>query len=458
MQFAAQRTDLNLQPVADPVIHYCQPVEDVLPHPMATLVTGITPQQARQEGVPEPQFTAAVESEFSQPGTCGAGYNSIRFDDEVTRYTLYRNFYDPYAREWRNGNSRWDIIDVVRMAYALKPEILNWPERESGVPSFKLENLTKANGIAHESAHDALSDVQATIALARLIKDRAPEFYEYCWKLRDKNYVLQRLNIAEHHPFLHVSSRFPARHGCLAVVAPLVRMKSNANAVLVVDLNSDPTPLSDLDADKIRERVFTPVDQLEEGEERLPLKILHLNRSPMIAPVAMLSDARANALGIDKARCEANWQKLGDVASFSFNLQQAFEREYEPASDPELALYEDFIPDGDRTLCERVRIARAEDLSAESFPFIDARLGELLFRYRARFFPASLTEVEQTQWQEQVSNRLMRDDLSDYQCLKGYFRVVDTLLEEKGEDARSRRLLGSMREWGMELQQKYSQA
>lgn len=425
---------------------------------MATLVTGITPQQARSDGVPEPEFTAAVEAEFSLPGTCGAGYNSIRFDDEVTRYTLYRNFYDPYAREWRNGNSRWDIIDMVRMAYALKPEILNWPEREPGVPSFKLENLTEANGIAHESAHDALSDVQATIALAKLIKDRAPEFYEYCWKLRSKDYVLQRLNIAEHHPFLHVSSRFPAQQGCLAIVAPLLRMKSNANAVLVFDLNSDPAPLSDLDVEQMKERVFTPADQLGVGQERLPLKMLHLNRSPMIAPIAMLSHARAKELGIDKARCEKNWQQLGDVASYASNLQQVFERQFEPASDPELALYEDFIPDADRSLCERVRMAKSNDLSAESFPFIDKRLEELFFRYRARFFPDSLTAEEQKQWVEEVSGKLLRDDDSNYQCLKGYFSLVDKLLDENSEDERSQKLLHSMKEWGTELQQKYSQA
>lgn len=458
MQFAAIRTDLNLAPVAEPVIHYCQPVEDILPHPMATLVTGITPQQAQGDGVPEPNFAAAIEAEFSRPGTCGAGYNSIRFDDEVTRFTLYRNFYDPYAREWRNGNSRWDIIDMVRMAYALKPEVLVWAEREPGVPSFKLEELTKANGIAHESAHDALSDVQATIALAKLIKNRAPDFYDYCWKLRSKDFVLQRLQINEHHPFLHVSSRFPAKQGCLAIVAPLLRMKSNANAVLVFDLSSDPSELSDLDVDTIRERVFTPADQLPEGQKRLPLKLLHMNRSPMIAPIAMLSDQRAGELGVNKAWCEENWRNLGDVASYAPRLQQAFAQEFEAASDPELALYEGFIPDQDRQLCEKVRTAGPNQLSEETFPFSDHRLAELLFRYRARFFPETLDAAEGEQWREQVFARLMEDNSANYQCLAGYFRVIEELLGEYAGDERAKALLDSMLEWGRELQQKYSQA
>ncbi len=68
----------------------------------------------------EAEFIARIHAELAHPGTCGVGYNSIRFDDEFTRYTLYRNFYDPYAREWQNGCSRWDIIDMLRLTRALR--------------------------------------------------------------------------------------------------------------------------------------------------------------------------------------------------------------------------------------------------------------------------------------------------------------------------------------------------
>ena len=457
-QFAAQRTDTELNPIGAPISLFCQPARDLLPSPEAALITGITPQQAQRDGLIEAVFLARVHEALGEPGTCAVGYNSLRFDDEFLRFSLYRNFYDPYEREWRNGNSRWDIIDMVRMVYALKPEILQWPEREPGVPSFKLEELTRVNGIAHAAAHDALSDVQATIALAGLIRNRAPALYDYCWNLRSKDYALQRLDIAEHRPFLHVSSRFPARQGCVAIVAPLVRLKSNANAILVFDLSVDPTPLATLSVEEIRQRVFSAEADLPAGHHRLPLKLLHLNRTPMMAPVAMLSDQRAEQLGIDKSLCERHWHELGNVESVAARLQQVFERQYEPAEDPELALYEDFIPDADRALCERVRQAQGDQLLSTTFPFVDRRLTELLFRYRARFFPESLTEAEQSQWFEQVAARLLRKDADDYQCLEGYFRVIDLLRQEKPNDQRSQALLGTLEDWGRELQQKYSQA
>ncbi|RLA45884.1 MAG: exodeoxyribonuclease I, partial [Gammaproteobacteria bacterium] len=179
VQFAGLRTDVDLNVIGEPLVIFARPANDFLPHPQACLVTGISPQQALAEGLPECEFIRRIHEELARPGTCSVGYNSLRFDDEVTRYTLYRNFYDPYAREWQNGNSRWDIIDMVRATCALRPAGIEWPLREDGLPSFRLEDLTSANGISHEAVHDALSDVHATIALARLVKERQPRLYDY---------------------------------------------------------------------------------------------------------------------------------------------------------------------------------------------------------------------------------------------------------------------------------------
>jgi exodeoxyribonuclease-1 len=143
VQFAGLRTDAELNVVGESLVIYSRPADDYLPHPQACLVTGISPQLALQQGVPEAEFIRQIHEELALPGTCGVGYNSLRFDDEVTRYTLYRNFYDPYAREWQNGNSRWDIIDMVRATCALRPEGIEWPLREDGLPSFRLEDLTQ---------------------------------------------------------------------------------------------------------------------------------------------------------------------------------------------------------------------------------------------------------------------------------------------------------------------------
>ena len=234
VQFAGLRTDFDLNPVGDPLVVFAAPARDALPHPEACLVTGITPQRALAEGVLECEFIRRIHAELSRPGTCGVGYNSLRFDDEFTRFTLYRNFYDPYAREWRDGNSRWDLIDVVRMTHALRPEGISWPRDDDGKPSFRLEKLTAANGIEHGAAHDALSDVQATIALARLIRERQPRLFNYALKLRDKRFAMQHLDLAGMRPVLHVSGMFGAARHNIALIAPLARHPLNQKSSVTI--------------------------------------------------------------------------------------------------------------------------------------------------------------------------------------------------------------------------------
>ncbi|HEY3487270.1 MAG TPA: exodeoxyribonuclease I, partial [Gammaproteobacteria bacterium] len=213
VQFAGVRTDADFRPIGEPLTIYCRFSDDILPQPDSCLITGITPQLANARGMNEVEFARRIHEELSQPGTCAVGYNSIRFDDEVTRYLFYRNFYDPYEREYKNGNSRWDIIDMVRMCYALRPEGISWPQHEDGAPSFRLEHLSKANGIKHEAAHDALSDVYATIGMAKLIKEKQPRLYEYLYNLRQKQEVSRLLNLRDRQPLLHTSSMFPSQTG-----------------------------------------------------------------------------------------------------------------------------------------------------------------------------------------------------------------------------------------------------
>lgn len=405
-QFAGIRTDINLDVIGDPLMIYCQPVEDLLPSPDACLITGITPQLAAEQGVPEPEFIRQIHREFIQPQTCGAGYNSLRFDDEVTRYTLYRNFYDPYAREWQQGNSRWDIIDMVRLTYVLRPDALLWPEREPGVPSFRLELLSEANGLEHSSAHDALSDVMATIALAKQIKQREPGLFEYCWTSRLKTEVAKQIDLKSHKPLLHVSSKIPASQGCATLIMPLVMHPVNKNAVLCIDLCADIGPLLELDAETIKERLYTRLDELDETESRIPLKAIHLNRCPVILPLKMLEETNARRLGIDVATAEKNWQRLlQKVSEVSKKSQHAFDTSFDESPDADSALYQGFLPDNDRSVADQVRSADAEELKSRNFYFQDARLKELLFRYKARHYPQSLSPEERQIWREQVCER-----------------------------------------------------
>jgi len=288
-QFAGVRTDTDLNILGEPDEFFCQPVFDYLPNPESSLLTGITPDQCEAKGLREAEFANAIHEQFSQPGTCVTGYNNIRFDDEFIRFLFYRNLHDAYAWHWQNGNSRWDILDVVRATYALRPEGIQWPRHEDGKPSFKLEDLTQANNLMHEAAHDAVSDVLATIALARLIKEKQPRLFDFFLKLRDKREAAKLLDYRQMRPVVHVSGMIPAERGCLTVMLPLMPMPGNSNAVIAYDLAHDPGDLLTLDAEAIQERVFTRQDELPEGYQRVPLKAIHSNKSPVLAPLSVLT-------------------------------------------------------------------------------------------------------------------------------------------------------------------------
>jgi exodeoxyribonuclease-1 len=409
-QFAGIRTDEELNEIGEPLMIYCQPVIDVLPEPEACLITGITPQHAQQHGVIEAEFIKQIHAELNQPGTCGVGYNSLRFDDEFTRHTLWRNFYDPYEREYKNGNSRFDLIDAVRMCAALRPEGINWPLKEDGTPSFKLEHLTAANGIVHEGAHDALVDVRATIALARLLKKAQPKLFDYALSLRDKRKAAAMLSVAEQKPLLHFSEKFPATQYCGAMIIPLALHPVISSNVICYDLNQDPSALLELDVEKIKQRLYTPRDQLPEGVERIALKSVRSNRCPMLAPISLLDEAATQRMAIDRERCRENYDKL-KAAGFALveKIQAVFSaNDRELPGDPELSLYSgSFLSPADKALCTKVQRSKPDDLATLSLPFKDKRLTELLFRYRARNFPATLSTAEQQQWQAFVRAKLI---------------------------------------------------
>lgn len=399
LQVAGIRTDEQLNEIGEPINLYCRPGDDILPHPAACRITGITPQVLQEKGLVEAEFMARVHAQLVLPGTCGAGYNSLRFDDEVTRYSLYRNFYDPYAREWQGGNSRWDLIDLVRATYALRPEGIEWPRDEEGRVSLKLERLTVANGIDHGQAHDALSDVRATIGLARLLKSRQPRLYDYLYRLRGKAQVAEQIRLLQ--PLLHVSGRFAGSRNYLAVVLPLAWHPRNRNALIVCDLQSDPGPLLELDAETLRKRLYTRRDALADNELPVPLKLLHINRCPVVAPLKVLRAEDRVRLQLDLQACEsrAEWLR-GQMPVWQNKLADIYGNEdFEPLDDPEQQLYAGFIGDRDRRLCEQVRQASAHELAGKDWMFSDGRLPELLFRYRARNFPQSLSATEQQHWQ-----------------------------------------------------------
>ena len=408
VQFAGIRTDLELNVIGEPLNIFCKPANDFLPHPKACLVTGISPQQALAEGVPEAEFIRQIHDEFSQPNTCVVGYNNLRFDDEVTRFTLYRNFFDAYAREWQNGNSRWDIIDMARLTHALRPEGINWPTHENGKTSFRLEQLTAANGIAHDAAHDAVSDVLATIAMARLIREKQPKLYDYVFTYRAKQDVAQRLNVIKPTPVLHVSSMYPVERGCISFVAPLAQHPMNKNEIIVYDLRIDPTQFFALNENELKDRLFTRQNELPEGCMRLPVKTIHINRSPVVVPANTLTSAAAARWQLDPQLAQQHLAQLLAQPSFIKKLQEIYRAPvFETTNDPDFMLYSGgFFSNDDRARMEDIRSTPSENLANLDLPFKDKRLVEMLFRYRARNYPNTLDDAEKNRWEEFRMERL----------------------------------------------------
>ena len=445
-QFAAIRTDAELNEVGEPMMFFCRPAPDYLPSPEACLITGITPQQCLAQGLVEHEFAARIEEAFSRPGTIGVGYNTIRFDDEVTRFLFWRNLIDPYAREWQNECGRWDLLDVVRLAYALRPDGIEWPRKADGKPSFTLVDLARANGLLHESAHDALSDVRATIALARLIRTRQPKLFEFAFGLHRKDRVAAELGLPATResakPFLHVSGMFPTERGCLAVMWPLASHPANKNELLAWDLAHDPAELAALDVATLRQRLFTRSAELPEGVLRLPLKGVHLNKSPMVVgSLRTLAPAMAERWGIDLEAAQRHAEHARALPDMSAIWSQVYERPREPAPDVDEDLYGGFVGNGDRRRLNQLRGLSPAKLAESRTGFDDPRLEELVFRYRARNFAETLDEAEVERWEAHRAARLLEGE-GGARNVDQLFAEIDALAESA--DERAEAILGAL--------------
>ncbi len=407
MQFAGQRTSLELEPIGEPVNILVRMTDDALPSPSAIAVTKITPQKTLEEGISEAEFCRLVMAKIFTPETCAVGYNTVRFDDEFMRATFWRNFYDPYEFEWKDERSRWDMLDVVRLVRALRPEGISWPVREDGAPTNRLELLTKENGLAHEHAHDALSDVYATIAVAKLIREKQPKMFEFLFKMRGKREVAKLVNLTDPKPFVYASGRYANEFNKTTVAFPLTAGR-NGN-VVVFDLRFNPEEVA--------------------AEESFPIvKELCLNKCPAVAPVSVLEVKGADGvdgwgrIGLTREKVEENLRKLVAHPEFAEQMRAEFEKqpEFAPAVEPEAMLYDGFLDDADRVKVSAVRAASAAtdaggakvDAAAKLADFhpefADSRLPELLLHYKGRNFPKSLSEAEMKQWEAYRRARLER--------------------------------------------------
>jgi exodeoxyribonuclease-1 len=400
VQFAGLRTDAELNEIGDVESLYVRLPDDVLPNPDAALVTGITPQRTVAEGVSEWAALRRIHALFAVGNTCVAGYNSLRFDDEFIRQGFFRNFMDPYAREWQNGNSRWDLMDLVRATGALRRDDIEWPTDEDGLPVYKLERLTVANGIEHGQAHDALSDVRATVAFARLIRRQQPKLFEYYLGLRQRKQVRALLEPYGARLCVHVSGMYPrARYG-IAPIISLGRHPTNSNSIIVADLGQDVESLIEWPEERIRTELYKPGNP-----ERPPLKEIRINRCPFVAGIEVLTDENWQRLGCRRRDVEERQRRLRKPGVAQKILRVFTPRPHEKAVDPEGALYDAFIEDADRSRSQALQRALDEG-RWQDLDFGDRRLRELAGRLKARSFPELQTEAERAEWREFVRDKL----------------------------------------------------
>ena len=445
-QFAAIRTDNDFNIIGEPEVFYCKPADDYLPQPEAVLITGITPQEAREKGENEAAFAARIHALFTVPKTCILGYNNVRFDDEVTRNILYRNFYDPYAWSWQNDNSRWDLLDVMRACYALRPEGINWPENDDGLPSFRLEHLTRANDIEHGNAHDAMADVYATIAMAKKVKAAQPRLFDYLLSHRSKQKLMTLIDVPQMKPLVHVSGMFGALRGNTSWVAPLAWHPDNRNAVIMVDLAGDITPLLELESAELRERLYTAKASLGD-RAAVPLKLVHINKCPVLAQANTLRPEDAERLGIDRQQCLENLKILRENPQVREKAVALFaEAEpFVPQDNVDTQLYNGFFSDADRAAMKIVLQTDPRNLPALDITFVDPRIEKLLFNYRARNYPGTLDEAEQARWLEH------RRALFTPAFLEAYVGELESLFVEHQGDSEKQAQLKALWQYMQEI-------
>lgn len=417
-QFAGLRIDQNFNVIEEPLVIYCKQSDDYLPHPEAVMITGITPQLCNQKGVTESEFARLIHEAFSVPNTCILGYNTIKFDDEVTRNLFYRNFIDPYAHHWQNGNSRWDMIDIVRATYALRPDGIHWPVTEEGLPSFKLEALTKANGIEHANAHDAMSDVYATIEIMKLILAKQPRLFQFLFQHRDKQKLISLIDIVNMSPLVHISSFYGASRSNLSMVMPIIWHPTNKNAIICIDLTCDIQPILELSATEIQSRLYTPRHQLKEHELPIGLTVIYLNKCPVLAPEKTLLPENIDRLNLDITKINENltqlraYSQLKDKVNAVFEIENTFESN--PDADVDTQLYSQFFTQSDKLLFEQIRTTEPKNLPLININSDDKRVKELFFRYKAKNYPATLDYEEQQAWLVHRKKRLNQDSITDY--------------------------------------------
>jgi exodeoxyribonuclease-1 len=324
---------------------------------------------------------------------------------------------------------------------------------EEGVPIFKLEELARANEIEHEHAHDALSDVRATIGLAKLVHARNQRLFKYYFSLRKKDEVRKRLSLQKMEPVLLTSVLFSCPTGCTSMVLPLSVNPMNSNEVIAYDLRRHPGDWLDAPVEEIRRRVFTKKEELG-PDERIPFVGIQINRSPAVSPVATLDPAGAERIGLDLETCHFHARMISERTDLVQRIRAVYaDRPRTHYHDPDLQIYSgDFFPDEDRQEFEQIRSMLPAQLKQNPPALYDRRGPEMLWRYLARNHPEALDEAERARWKSFCASRILTPEAPGAIDIGTFLRDVRNRLSRVDTPAREKVVLKSLLEYGLALE------
>lgn len=437
-QFASVRTDMDLNIVDSPILLYSKLSPDYLPTPQSVLLTGITPQIVNKKGEMEAIVIEKIRQEMMKEGTISCGYNTIGFDDECIRSTLYRNLYDPYEREYKNNCSRWDLINLVRATRDLRPDGLVFEKKnsETNTTSFRLTDLTEENNIEQVGAHDALVDVYATIDLARLIKKKQPRIFSWALRMRGKKQINSFIT-NENGPFLHTCPAFGDERGNTHPLLPLFYTKDTE--LWCFDLTF-PLP---------QNPVIGPYK--ETG-----FFLLKTNRCPFVAPLNSLDSEAEKRLGFTQKDVREKAEKIKKLEAFDKNslLSSIKEPEKEIFTDPDVSLYGSFLSPDDKRRLEEIRelTPQAKLNQSDNLPFTEAKYHKLIWRYVARNWPEVLKEKDKEKWRNWCSSRLLSPPTQTSLSLSSYRSNCKELFDSLNTNGEQKKIILELMDYADELE------
>jgi exodeoxyribonuclease-1 len=427
LQFAAIRTDLNLQEL-ERYEYKIKLNPDVIPAPRALLTHRIR-VDAALKGVPEVDAIRQIHALLNEPGTISVGYNTLGFDDEFLRFSFYRNLLPPYSHQFANQCKRMDLYPITVMYHLYKNEIIIWPVIEDRL-SLKLENINRANNFVQGRAHDAMVDVEITLALAkRFFQEREIWDYisNYFCKTTDTE-RFQKLPVElmhadqSHYHGLMILGKFGAKENYQAPVLYLGESAAYKNQNLWLRLDTENLQL--LAEDAIYDNTWVVRKKLGEP--------------PFILPPAERFLKHLSPKRLALAMANRKWLQQNPVLFQKIiDYHRAFVYPIFANTDIDASLYlNGFWTDAEAEFCRQFHRAAPAEKAIMTEKLTNPKLKTLAMRLLGRNYPDSMTPPlkENFEGYLQQLNREENDSLVDF---KGNKRLSAKLALQEIEAVRT---------------------